>query len=90
MTHVEHLRSRLGLQDLVSDEEIKDLPYLTLEEGSEEYKYLHARREALQGYTPKRIAKFSEKLTLPEVDAFKPLLEEQKRDISTTMACTCT
>ena len=85
MTHVEHLRSRLGLQDLVSDEEIKDLPYLTLEEGSEEYKYLHARREALQGYTPKRIPKFSESLTLPEVDAFKPLLEEQKRDISTTM-----
>ena len=85
MSHVAHLRSRLGLDDLISEEQLTELPYLTLEEGSPEHTYLHARREELKGYTPKRIARFSEKLTVPEVEAFNPLLEEQKRDISTTM-----
>ncbi|TMO63733.1 pyruvate dehydrogenase (acetyl-transferring), homodimeric type [Pseudoalteromonas aurantia] len=86
LTHVEHLRSRLGLEDLVTDEQLKDLPYLMLEEGSKEYEYLHARRKALHGYTPQRLPNFTQALTLPEVDAFAPLLQEQKRDISTTMA----
>jgi pyruvate dehydrogenase E1 component len=86
LSHVEHLRSRLGLDDLVSDEELKNLPYLTLKEGSDEYEYLHSRRKALHGYTPQRLANFTQELTLPEVDAFAPLLQEQKRDISTTMA----
>ena len=85
MSHVAHLRSRLGLDDLISEEQLTELPYLTLEEGTPEHTYLHARREELKGYTPKRIARFSEKLTVPEVEAFNPLLEEQKRDISTTM-----
>ncbi|MBQ4843995.1 pyruvate dehydrogenase (acetyl-transferring), homodimeric type [Pseudoalteromonas sp. MMG013] len=86
LTHVEHLRSRLGLEDLVTDEQLKDLPYLTVEEGSKEHEYLHARRKALHGYTPQRLPNFTQALTLPEVDAFAPLLQEQKRDISTTMA----
>ncbi len=86
MTHVLHLRDRLGLQDILTDEAVKELPYLTLEEGSKEHEYLHARRKALKGYTPKRLPKFSQELVIPEVEEFKPLLEEQKRDISTTMA----
>jgi pyruvate dehydrogenase E1 component len=86
LTHVEHLRSRLGLEDLVTDEQLKDLPYLQVEEGSKEYEYLHARRKALHGYTPQRLPNFTQALTLPEVDAFTPLLQEQKRDISTTMS----
>ena len=86
MTHVAHLRKRLGLEDLVSEDELKDLPYLTLEEGSKEYEYMHARRKELHGYTPTRLPNFSEQLQLPQMDAFKQLLEEQKRDISTTMA----
>ncbi|WP_434358418.1 pyruvate dehydrogenase (acetyl-transferring), homodimeric type [Parasalinivibrio latis] len=85
MTHVQHLRDRLGLQDLVSDESLKSLPYLKLEEGSAEFEYLHARRKALHGYTPQRLPKFTEEFVAPELDEFKPLLEEQKRDISTTM-----
>ncbi len=85
MTHVEHLRSRLGLEDLVSDEQIKDLPYLKLEKGSAEYEYLHSRRKALHGYTPQRLPNFTQALELPTLEQFKPLLEEQKRDISTTM-----
>ncbi|MEJ6077334.1 pyruvate dehydrogenase (acetyl-transferring), homodimeric type [Vibrio sp. 1-Bac 57] len=84
--HIETLRDRLGLQDLLSDEQAATLPYLTLEEGSEEYNYLHGKREALLGYTPKRLPKFTEKLAVPELDKFSALLGEQKREISTTMA----
>lgn len=86
MTHVLHLRDRLGLQDLLSDEKVKELPYLTLEEGSKEYEYLHARRKALHGYTPQRLPNFTEELQIPELGEFDALLTEQKRDISTTMA----
>ncbi|SJL85360.1 pyruvate dehydrogenase (acetyl-transferring), homodimeric type [Vibrio palustris] len=86
MTHVHQMRDRLGLQDLVSDEEVKSLPYLKLEEGSAEYEYLHARRQALHGYTPQRRTHFEEKLQVPELEEFKPLLDAQKRDISSTMA----
>ena len=84
--HIETLRDRLGLQDLLSDEQAATLPYLTLEEGSEEYNYLHGKREALLGYTPKRLPKFTEKLAVPALDKFSALLGEQKREISTTMA----
>ncbi|MCK8046167.1 MULTISPECIES: pyruvate dehydrogenase (acetyl-transferring), homodimeric type [Shewanella] len=86
MTHVLQLRNRLGLEDLLSDEKVSELPYLTLEEGSEEYKYLHARRDALHGYTPQRLPNFTKALELPEVEEFSSLLTEQKREISTTMA----
>ncbi|EKO3588744.1 pyruvate dehydrogenase (acetyl-transferring), homodimeric type [Vibrio metschnikovii] len=86
MTHVLTMRNRLGLQDLISDEAINDLPYLTLEEGSKEYEYLHTRRKALHGYTPQRLPNFTQPLVIPELEEFKPLLEEQKRDISSTMA----
>ncbi|EHK9051705.1 pyruvate dehydrogenase (acetyl-transferring), homodimeric type [Vibrio vulnificus] len=86
MTHVLHLRDRLGIQDILTDEAVKELPYLTLEEGSKEYEYLHARRKALKGYTPQRLPNFTQELVIPAVEEFQPLLEEQKRDISTTMA----
>ncbi|KGK18736.1 pyruvate dehydrogenase (acetyl-transferring), homodimeric type [Vibrio navarrensis] len=86
MTHVLAMRNRLGLQDLISDEEVNKLPYLKLEEGSKEYEYLHARRKALHGYTPQRLPNFTQELVIPELEEFKPLLEEQKREISSTMA----
>ncbi|MPS32337.1 MULTISPECIES: pyruvate dehydrogenase (acetyl-transferring), homodimeric type [unclassified Salinivibrio] len=86
MTHVHAMRDRLGLQDLLSDDDVQNLKYLKLEEGSAEYEYLHARRKALHGYTPQRLPKFTQELTLPELDDFSALLSEQKRDISTTMA----
>ncbi|ABE56659.1 2-oxo-acid dehydrogenase E1 component, homodimeric type [Shewanella denitrificans OS217] len=86
MTHVLQLRDRLGLQDLLTDEVVESLPYLTLEEGSKEHEYLHARRKALHGYTPQRLPNFTESLTLPALEEFTPLLEEQKREISSTMA----
>ncbi|WP_194091389.1 pyruvate dehydrogenase (acetyl-transferring), homodimeric type [Vibrio hibernica] len=86
MTHVLYLRDRLGLQDILSDEKVKELPYLTLEEGSAEHTYLHARRDALHGYTPVRLPKFTQEFKVPELADFDSLLTEQKREISTTMA----
>ncbi|EMK6884014.1 pyruvate dehydrogenase (acetyl-transferring), homodimeric type [Vibrio cholerae] len=86
MTHVLAMRNRLGLQDLFSDEEVKNLPYLKLEEGSKEFEYLHARRKALHGYTPQRLPNFTGELVIPALEEFKPLLEEQSREISSTMA----
>ncbi|WP_421021057.1 hypothetical protein, partial [Klebsiella pneumoniae] len=72
------MRDRLGLQDLLSDEDVQNLPYLQLEEGSAEYEYLHARRKALHGYTPQRLPNFTKELTLPKLDDFSALLSEQK------------
>jgi pyruvate dehydrogenase E1 component len=86
MTHVLQLRNRLGLDDLLTDEKVSELPYLKLEEGSAEYEYLHSRRNALHGYTPQRLPNFTKPLDLPAVEEFGPLLVEQKREISTTMA----
>ncbi|TQP14202.1 pyruvate dehydrogenase (acetyl-transferring), homodimeric type [Vibrio cholerae] len=86
MTHVLAMRNRLGLQDLISDEEVKNLLYLKLEEGSKEFEYLHARRKALHGYTPQRLPNFTGELVIPALEEFKPLLEEQSREISSTMA----
>jgi pyruvate dehydrogenase E1 component len=86
MTHVLQIRKRLNLQDYISEEDVQALPYIQLPEGSPEHQYLHARRNALNGYTPVRLPNFTQALTLPELNVFEPLLEEQKREISTTMA----
>ena len=86
LTHVLQLRKRLGLEDYISEEQVADLPYIKLPEGSPELAYLHERRKALHGYTPVRLPNFTQQLTLPELSAFDALLEEQKREISTTMA----
>ncbi len=81
---VRYIRDRFNVP--VSDEKLADLPYVTFPEGSEEHKYLHAQREKLGGYLPSRQAKFTEKLELPALSEFQPLLEEQSKEISTTIA----
>ena len=70
----------------VKDEELEKLPYVTFPEGSEEYKYLHEHRKALQGYLPARHPKFTVNFKAPELSEFSALLEAQPRSISTTMA----
>ena len=72
----------------VTDEQIEsgDLPYLTFAPDSEEYKYLHARREALGGYLPQRHPT-QEVLEVPELSAFDAQLKSSgDREFSTTMA----
>ena len=70
----------------VKDEDLEKLPYVTFPEGSEEYKYLHEHRKALQGYLPARHPKFTVDFKAPELSEFSALLEAQPRPISTTMA----
>ncbi|MCW9709615.1 pyruvate dehydrogenase (acetyl-transferring), homodimeric type [Avibacterium sp. 21-586] len=84
MSGVKHVRDRFSIP--VSDEDIEKLPYIKFEEGSEEYKYLHQRREALNGYLPTRVRRFSQALEVPALDDFAQLFEAQSRPISTTMA----
>ena len=70
----------------VKDEDLESLPYVTFPEGSEEYKYLHEHRKALQGYVPARQPKFTVDFKAPELSEFSALLEAQPRPISTRMA----
>ncbi len=79
-----HIRNRFNLP--VTDDNIESLPYITFEKGSEEYNYLHGQRKKLGGYLPVRQAKFTDKLTMPGLEDFKALLEEQNKEISTTIA----
>ena len=50
--------------------------------------YLHERRKALGGYLPKRRMKADEKLTAPQLEVFRPVLDPtaEGREISTTQA----
>lgn len=84
MSGVKHVRDRFNID--VSDADIEKLPYIKFAEGSEEYKYLHERRQTLQGYLPTRLPRFTEQLEVPELEEFAQLFEAQSRPISTTMA----
>ncbi|PJG83999.1 pyruvate dehydrogenase (acetyl-transferring), homodimeric type [Caviibacterium pharyngocola] len=84
MSGVKHVRDRFNIN--VSDEEIEKLPYIKFEQGSEEYKYLHEHRQALNGYLPTRLPRFTQQLDVPALEEFAQLFEEQARPISTTMA----
>ncbi|MFT4464849.1 MAG: pyruvate dehydrogenase (acetyl-transferring), homodimeric type [Sodalis sp. (in: enterobacteria)] len=85
MEGVRYFRDRFNLST-ITDDKIEALPYITFEEGSEEHTYLHERRKALHGYLPSRLKDFTKPLELPTLEDFAPLLEEQKKEISTTIA----
>lgn len=84
MESVKHFRDRIGVA--LTDEEVEKLPYISFEKGSDEYNYLHARRQELEGYVPTRSPRFSQNLDIPSVEDFSALYEAQARPISTTMA----
>lgn len=84
MSGVKHVRDRFNIA--VSDEDIEKLPYIKFEKDSEEYKYLHERRQALNGYLPTRSPRFTQQLDVPALEEFSQLFEAQARPISTTMA----
>lgn len=81
---VKHFRDRLNIP--VSDEDIEKLPYFSFKENTEEYRYLHERRQALQGYIPSRLPEFTKKIELPTLKDFSSILGAQKKEISTTIA----
>src|SRR5699024_8252166 len=84
LSAIKHFRDRFNIE--LSDEELPDLPYIEIKEGTREYEYLHARRKALGGYVPTRLVESTQKLDIPELSEFESLLGEQKREVSTTMA----
>ncbi len=84
MDGVRYVRDRFNVP--VADADLEKLPYVTFPEGSEEHTYLHAQRQKLNGYLPTRQPKFTEKLELPTTADFSALLEEQNKEISTTIA----
>ncbi|MXP67198.1 pyruvate dehydrogenase (acetyl-transferring), homodimeric type [Pantoea sp. Aalb] len=84
MEGIRHIHKRFNVP--IADDKIDSLPYVTFKKGSEEYNYLHNQREKLGGYLPSRQTKFTEKLKIPSLEEFNSLLQEQKKDISTTMA----
>jgi pyruvate dehydrogenase E1 component len=70
----------------VSDEQLKDVPFVRFPEGSAEMKYLVEHRAALGGFLPTRRRK-SEPLEIPPLSAFSAQLKATGgREISTTMA----
>ncbi|CRK85449.1 Pyruvate dehydrogenase E1 component [Candidatus Providencia siddallii] len=94
--NIAHQTKKMNIDDLryfrdklkisFTDKQLEDLPYVTFEKKSEENKYLHAQRKALGGYLPIRRSIFNEKLEIPALSEFKQLLEEQSKEISTTIA----
>lgn len=81
---IRHIRDRFNIP--VADEDLAKLPFITFDKKSEEYKYLHERRQALEGYLPTRLRKFTQPLEIPALSEFSALLEEQNKEISTTIA----
>lgn len=83
--HLKAFRDRFSLP--LTDEQLKEIPFLRLEEGSPEHKYLQERRKALGGYLPARRRKSSQALEVPSLQAFAAqLVATEGREISTTMA----
>ena len=84
--HLREFRDRFGLS--LTDEQIHDVPFLRLPEGSPEEAYLRERRAALGSFVPARRAKTGVQLSVPPLSAFDAQLKGsgEGRAISTTMA----
>jgi pyruvate dehydrogenase E1 component len=70
----------------VSDEQLKDVPFVRFPEGSPEMKYLAEHRASLGGHLPARRSK-SHPIEIPPLSAFSAQLKSTgDREVSTTMA----
>ena len=88
MGHEPLLKFRDRFKVPLSDDEVRDLKLIRLDESSPEMTYLRERRGALGGYLPQRRMKAEESLKVPPLDTFKAQLDAtgEGREISTTMA----
>jgi pyruvate dehydrogenase E1 component len=84
--HLRDFRDRFELP--LTDEQLKEVPFLRFPDGSPEANYLKERRTALGGYLPARRAKTSLALQVPPLSAFDAQLKGsgEGRTYSTTMA----
>ncbi|CAD83674.1 pyruvate dehydrogenase E1 component [Candidatus Blochmanniella floridana] len=83
---IQYLRNKFNLNTIITDDQIESLPYLTFKENSEEYLYLHKRRQLLFGYLPNRLTNSTHSLNLPNLEYFQSMLKKQNKHISTTLA----
>ncbi|HEV7138520.1 MAG TPA: pyruvate dehydrogenase (acetyl-transferring), homodimeric type, partial [Steroidobacteraceae bacterium] len=82
--HLREFRDRFSLP--ISDEQLKEVPFLRFPDDSAEAHYLRERRAALGGFLPARRRK-SQPLQIPPLSAFDNQLKSTAgREISTTMA----
>ncbi len=72
----------------LSDDEVRALKLIKLDEGAPEMVYMRERRKALGGYLPQRRRKTDVALEVPPLSTFDGLLKAtgEGREISTTMA----
>ncbi|MFP4896471.1 alpha-ketoglutarate dehydrogenase [Paraburkholderia sp. EG304] len=71
----------------LSDEDVEQLRFYRPADNSPEMRYLHARREALGGYLPRRRTAASQTLPVPALSAWGQFaLEAGGKEMSTTMA----
>ncbi len=83
---VREMRDRFNIP--IPDDRLHEIPFFKPADDAPEIKYLHERRKALGGYLPQRRMKADEQLPVPELSAFKAVLEPtaEGREISTTQA----
>jgi pyruvate dehydrogenase E1 component len=83
---VRDMRDRFAIP--IPDDQLLDVPFFKPSDDSPEMKYLHERRQALGGYLPQRRTHADEKMTVPDLSAFKAVLDAtaEGREISTTQA----
>ncbi|UHD16031.1 pyruvate dehydrogenase (acetyl-transferring), homodimeric type [Thiocapsa bogorovii] len=83
-THLKAFRDRFNIP--ISDDQIGAAPFYKPPQDSPEMQYMHEARERLGGFLPARRDEAAV-LPIPELDAFKPLLEGSgDKEMSTTMA----
>jgi pyruvate dehydrogenase E1 component len=79
-----HVRDRFDLP--LSDDDLAEMRFYALPEGSRELAYLHERRAALGGYVPSRRS-VGESLAIPEIATYAGFaLEPGGKEMSTTVA----
>ncbi|EGF31531.1 Pyruvate dehydrogenase E1 component [Oxalobacteraceae bacterium IMCC9480] len=83
---IREMRDRFAIP--IPDDELADVPFFKPSDDAPEMKYLHERRQALGGYLPQRRMQADETLKVPELSAFKAVLDptSEGREISTTQA----
>ncbi|MCO5105509.1 MAG: pyruvate dehydrogenase (acetyl-transferring), homodimeric type [Burkholderiaceae bacterium] len=83
---IREFRDRFAIP--IPDDRLEEIPFYKPPADSPEMKYMLERRHALGGSLPQRRRRSSESLAVPELDAFKAVLEPtaEGREISTTQA----
>ncbi len=84
LEQIKTFRDRFSIP--INDDEIENIPFYRPDDSSPEIQFAKQQREALGGYLPARKVT-QEKLAVPSLEAFEPLLKSSgKREVSTTMA----